>query len=164
MEDQGRVAVVEDAVVDERDLAAAALLGGASHHADLPFDTALPQRLQQGDPRCSGCCADEVVSAGVAEAAECVVLAHEGHPGTAIAAAGVGDEGGGHAGHIAAHLESLRLEQSAEGRAGAGLLEPCLGVGVDVEGNVAQLGALLGEDRLDAGGDRIGGDGHVNTS
>ncbi len=99
----------------------------AFHHRPQP----------QGSPYGRG--ADDVVSAGVAEAREGVELGHDGYPGSAALALQSSDEGSFHVRYPSLHGKTRLLQEVGEQRRGQPLLETELRVGVDLEACALQF-------------------------
>ena len=142
----GDVDAFECTALEHELLAADVLFGGGTEHEEgdgVGGDGGL-----EADGACHAAGGDEVVAAGVADLGEGVVLAEVGDGDGAFAPAG--GEGGLEAESAALDGEAACFESVGEEPGSAGLLEGELGVAVDVEADLGELGARVfdGVDRL----------------
>ncbi len=136
VEHHGRVHPLEDAGVDELDLAAAPLLGRGADELDRAGEGAA--LLGEREERAERAARDEVVTTRVADLGERVVLREDRDARATLADAGA--ERGRHAAGAALDLDAAALDGLGEPGGGAVLLEAQLGVGVDLRGDVEQHG------------------------
>ncbi len=148
MEHHRRVDFLEDAGVDQPDLAAATLLG---RRADDEHATAQAiERLGQRNPGPGGGGRDQVVAAAVAEPTKRVVFGEEGNRRAGSIPAR-GDEGGGCVSDADLDPKTVLLEQLGQPGDGLPLFVGDLGIGMDIAANPFQLRPQC----VDPGADRI---------
>ena len=133
----GAVHALEHAPRDEPVLPAAALLGGRADHLDSTLrQHGLGQREPGARARAGG--RDHVVAAGMADAGQGVVLAHDGDGGSLAGVDGRA-EGGLHTGHALLDLEALVAEELGEPAHRLFLLIAQLGMVMDAAGEGLEL-------------------------
>src|SRR4029077_6984740 len=101
--------VLEEPRLDEPDLPAAALFGGRADHVDAPLGELIPDG-GEGGARSRPRGGDDVVTAGIADARERVVLAQDGHR-RSLARLDGGAEGGVDPTHALLDLEALLAQE-----------------------------------------------------
>ena len=121
------VDIVEEAALDEADLAAAALLGRRAQQRQLEAQLIGQRRQRQRSTQAGG--ADDVVAAGMADAGQRVVLGADGD--VQRARAELADDRGGHVAVATLGLEAGRLERVGQPGGSLLLLVAELGVLVD---------------------------------
>src|SRR6202051_3430445 len=125
VKDEHGVAVVEQSVVAERNLAATTFLGGGADEGHAGADPTSLQRAGKRDAGTRRGRGDEVVSARVAEAAERVVLADKRNMGAGVSVPC--HERRRHPRHTALDAEAVLLDDAAEQTRRLDLLEADLG-------------------------------------
>jgi hypothetical protein len=133
---EGGIDAIEGAALDHEHLATAAFLGGRTEDEDGAF--AGCEGLLEGEGGGDAGDGDEVVPAGVADARERVVLAEDGN-GRGAGAAG-GPERRGEFVGAAGDRESGVFQVIGDDGVGVALFEAQLGLPVDGEGEVAEVG------------------------
>src|ERR1039457_2467 len=128
MEDQHRVAVVEQSVAAEWDLAAATLLCRRTHDGHASPDTGVGERTRERDARTRGRRRDQVVPACVSETAQRVVLADKRDVGARVAMPR--NECGRHSRGHAFDSKSVLLDDTAQEARRFDLLEADLSKGM----------------------------------
>ena len=153
-----RVHVLEDAGLNQLHLAASALLGRRAHHVDAPLRQPVAHRGQPG-ARAGARGRDRVVTAGVTDRRQRVVLAHD-RDRRALAGLDRRAKRGLDAGHAALDLEALRGEELREPGGCLDLLITELGIVVDPARELLEVVA----EAIDRAGDRVFESGHLHVS
>ena len=146
MHHHGRVDVGERALAQHQLLAAASLLRGGSDHGHPSL--CLTGHRGQSQARTQSRGGDDVVAAGMADARQGVVLAHDSHQRT-VTSAGPGLEGGVHAVGPALHGQAVPVQHFGEQVVGVVLLEAQFGPLVDAVRHIQQFGGQTVDLRAD---------------
>ena len=142
------VGILEHAVLDHLDLAAAPFLGRRADDLDRALDFRTDDGLEDdGGVRPGG--GDDVVAAGVAEAGEGVHFGRERHPGPVGGQPGNGPERGREGARRLGYGEALGREDGLEQARRPDFLESELGVGMDPPAQVQDIGPAAFDFFLD---------------
>ena len=138
MRTEGGVHIPEKALADKADLGAAVFAAFFARRAvNADFAAGLVEHLLQGGSGERRGCAEEVMAAGMADAGQRVVLRQkdQGRPG--LFGTVDGGEAGTVTGHVRRDRKTLFGQLAGQGFAGKELVIADLGLGVDIQGDLA---------------------------